>query len=181
MSVSIGLSAASEKRREFPAFSTGRGNAFCLRHVGDARHVGDGGYSPCLFGYVTIWVGASQSDARQPIRTSVSETKEAVYRPMRGASWDVDWYHSNSARSKQSGREREPVKLGWGTDNRILKSLLPQNNTFFIATASVVKDAADDPDCQGLREQWYYLRFYVRRTMPPTAGHGFGHGSGEFR
>ena len=39
----------------------------------------------------------------------------------------------------------------------------------FIATASVVKDAADDPDCQGLREQWYYLRFYVGRTMPPTA------------
>ena len=51
---------------------------------------------------------------------------------------------------------------------RILKSLLSQNNTFFIATASVVKNAADDPDCQGLREQWYYLRFYVRRTMPPT-------------
>ena len=49
----------------------------------------------------------------------------------------------------------------------ILKSLLPQNNTFFIATASVVKDAADNPDCQALREQWYYLRFYVRRTMPP--------------
>ena len=41
--------------------------------------------------------------------------------------------------------------------HRILKSLLPQNNTFFIATASVVKDAADNPDCQGLREQWYYL------------------------
>ena len=37
-----------------------------------------------------------------------------------------------------------------------------------MATASVVKDAADDPNCQGLREQWYYLRFYVRRTMPPT-------------
>ena len=36
---------------------------------------------------------------------------------------------------------------------RILKSLLPQNNTFFIATTSVVKDAADNPDCQGLREQ----------------------------
>ena len=52
--------------------------------------------------------------------------------------------------------------------HRILKSLLPQNNTFFIATASVVKDAADNPDCQGLREQWYYLQFYVRRTMPPT-------------
>ena len=55
--------------------------------------------------------------------------------------------------------------------HRILKSLLPQNNTFFITTASVVKDAADDPDCQGLREQWYYLRFYVRRTMPPTVSH----------
>ena len=57
-----------------------------------------------------------------------------------------------------------------GLIHRILKSLPPQNNTFFIATASVVKDAADNPDChsQGLREQWYYLRFYVRRTMPPT-------------
>ena len=52
--------------------------------------------------------------------------------------------------------------------HRILKYLLPQNNTFFIATASVVKDTADNPDCQGLREQWYYLLFYVRRTMPPT-------------
>ena len=52
--------------------------------------------------------------------------------------------------------------------HRILKSLLLQNNTFFIATASVVKDAADNPDCQGLRGQWYYLRLYVRRTMPPT-------------
>ena len=93
MSASIGLSAASEKGREFPAFSTGRGNAFCLRHVGDARHVGDGGYSRCLFGYVTMWVGASQSDARQPIRTSLSETKEAVYRPMRGAQlgWGTDY------------------------------------------------------------------------------------------
>ena len=37
--------------------------------------------------------------------------------------------------------------------HRILKSLLPQNNTFFIATASVVKDTADNPDCQGLRER----------------------------
>ena len=54
--------------------------------------------------------------------------------------------------------------------HRILKSLLPQTNTFFIATASVVKDAADNPDCQGLREQWYYLWFYVRRMMPPTVG-----------
>ena len=46
---------------------------------------------------------------------------------------------------------------------RILKSLLSQNNTYFIATASVVKDAVDTPNCQGLREQWYYLRFYHRR------------------
>ena len=90
MSASIGLSAASEKGREFPAFSTRRGNALCLRHVGDALHVGDGGYAPCLFGYVTMWVGASQSDTRQPIRTSVSETKEAVYRPIGGASWDEE-------------------------------------------------------------------------------------------
>ena len=45
---------------------------------------------------------------------------------------------------------------------RTLKSLLPRNNTFFIATASVVKNAADDPDCQGLREHWYYLLFYVQ-------------------
>ena len=52
--------------------------------------------------------------------------------------------------------------------HRILKSLLPQNNTFFIATVSVVKDAANDPDCQELRQQWYYLRFYVRLTKPPT-------------
>ena len=54
---------------------------------------------------------------------------------------------------------------------RILKSLLPQNNTFFIATTSVVKDALDTNDCERLREQWYYLRFYVRRTMPPTDMH----------
>ena len=90
MSASIGLPAASEKGREFPAFFNRRGNAFCLRHVGDARHVGDGGYSLCLFGYVTMWVDASQSDARQPIKTSISETKEAVYRPMRRASWDEE-------------------------------------------------------------------------------------------
>ena len=51
---------------------------------------------------------------------------------------------------------------------RIMKSLLSQNNTFFIVKGSVVKDTADDPDCQRLGEQWYYLRFYVHRTMPPT-------------
>ena len=40
--------------------------------------------------------------------------------------------------------------------------------------ASVVKDAADDPDCPVLREQWHYLRFYVHRTMPPTVGSDIG-------
>ena len=49
---------------------------------------------------------------------------------------------------------------------RIQKSLLHQNNTFFIATTRVVKDATD---WKVLEEQWYYLRFYVGRTMPPTA------------
>ena len=80
---------------------SGRGPKHCSGSKFQCRprpgHVGDGGYSPCLFGYVTMWVGASQSDAHQPIRTSVSETKEAVYRPMRGASWDeeqtrVNWW-----------------------------------------------------------------------------------------
>ena len=50
---------------------------------------------PCVYldTYVTMWVGASQSEARQPIRTSLSETKEAVYRPMRGAQlgWGTDY------------------------------------------------------------------------------------------
>ena len=48
---------------------------------------------------------------------------------------------------------------------RILKSLFPLEQYIFIATASVVKDAVDTSDCQGLREQWYYCRFYVRRTI----------------
>ena len=42
------------------------------------------------------------------------------------------------------------------------KSLLSPNNAFFIGTASVVKRAADTPDCQRLGEQWHYLFFYVR-------------------
>ena len=97
MSATIGLSAASEKSREFPAFQNthsatipGRGNAFCLRHVGDARHVGDGAVFPVFIWIRNNRIGASQSGARQPIRTSVSETKEAVYRPMRGASRCVE-------------------------------------------------------------------------------------------
>ena len=97
MSASIGLSAASEKSREFPAFQNtqsatvpGRGNAFCLRHVGDARHVGDGAVFPVFIWIRNNRIGASQLGARQPIRTSVSETKEAVYRPMHGASRGVE-------------------------------------------------------------------------------------------
>ena len=59
-----------------------------------------------------MWVGASQSDAHQPIRTSVSETKEAVYRPMRGASWDEEqtssyqvikpWFHKYTSGTHRS-------------------------------------------------------------------------------
>ena len=72
------------------AIVSGRGNAFCLRHVGDACHVGDGSVFPVLIWIRNNWVGASQSHARQPIRTSVSESKEAVYKPMRGASRGVE-------------------------------------------------------------------------------------------
>ena len=39
-------------------------------------------YSPCLFEYVTIGLARHKW-------TNVSETKEAVYRPMSGASWCV--------------------------------------------------------------------------------------------
>ena len=56
MSVSIGLTAASEKGSEFPAIQNthsatvpGRGSAFCLRHVGNARHVGDGAVFPHVY------------------------------------------------------------------------------------------------------------------------------------
>ena len=41
---------------------------------------------PENMGLAPTW---SQSDICQPIRTSVSETAEAVYRPQRRASWDV--------------------------------------------------------------------------------------------
>ena len=44
------------------------------------------------------WIGASQSDACQPISASFSETTEAVYRPMHvtsrgwgGGGWGVGW------------------------------------------------------------------------------------------
>ena len=90
---------------------------------------------------------------------ALSTDREATGRPRRCC---LPWRHR-----RVTWITRPPL---WRSFHyRILKSLLPQNNTFFIATASVVKDAVDSPDCQGFREQWYYLRFYVRRTMPPTA------------
>ena len=56
---------------------------------------------------------------------------------------------------------------------RVKKSLLPVNNTFFIATVSVVKDAADNPDWQWLGDIWendgtICISTYAR-TMPPTS------------
>ena len=97
ISANIWLSAASEKGREFPAFENthiatvpGKGNAFYLRHVGDARLIGDGTVFPVFIWIRNNWIGVSQSDARQPIRTSASETTKAVYRPMRGANWDEE-------------------------------------------------------------------------------------------
>ena len=59
---------------------------FVLRHIGDGRHVGDGTVFPVFFWIRNNWIGESQSDPRQPIRASFSETTEAVYRLMRGAS-----------------------------------------------------------------------------------------------
>ena len=79
----------------------------------------------------------------------------------------INSYHDVITGSRES---RDPhynaLLIYW-----ILKFLLPQNNTFLIATVSIVKDAAVDPDCQRLREQigdLYYLRFYLHRTMSPT-------------
>ena len=58
----------------------GKRNAFCLRHVGDTVP-----YSVFIW-LSHNWVGASQSEAGQPIRTSVSETVLLKYgcqmRPM---------------------------------------------------------------------------------------------------
>ena len=54
------------KNREFPVFlkypqcsSPRRGNAFSLRHVGDARHVGDGRVYPVFIWIRHNWIGAS--------------------------------------------------------------------------------------------------------------------------
>ena len=67
MSASKGLSAPSEKAWNSLLFnlptvhpSAGKGNAFCLRHVGDARHVGDGRVFPVFVYIRNNWVGASQ-------------------------------------------------------------------------------------------------------------------------
>ena len=50
--------------------------------------------SPPLFpAFIWIrnnWVGASQSNTHQPIKTSLCETTEDLYRPMHGANWDVE-------------------------------------------------------------------------------------------
>ena len=56
---------------------------------------------------------------------------------------------------------------------RILKSLLPQNNAFFIATASVVKDALDTTDCERLREQWYTGILFAILRAPHDAAHWY--------
>ena len=45
---------------------------------------------------------------------------------------------------------------------RVKKSLLPPNNAVFIATAIVVKDAADTPDDQGLGEHMMALFAFLR-------------------
>ena len=66
------------KRQGIPCFFNRKRKCLLFSHAGDARHVGDGGYSPCLFGYVTMWVGASQSDARQPIHLSASSTLDVT-------------------------------------------------------------------------------------------------------
>ena len=93
MSASIGLSAASETEGNSLLFQNtpsatvpGRENAFRLHHVGDACHIGNGAVFPMFIWICNNWVGASQSDIHQPIRMSASVTKEAVYRPMRGAN-----------------------------------------------------------------------------------------------
>ena len=36
------------------------------------------------------WVGTSQSNTHQPIKTSLCETTKDLYRPMHGANWDVE-------------------------------------------------------------------------------------------
>ena len=71
--------------------------------------------------YVTMWVGASH----QPIRTSVSETKEAVYRPMRGASWDENrltspWF----TRSCMKTHEWTFAKVGATVHDNIFEVLI---------------------------------------------------------
>ena len=54
---------------------------------------------------------------------------------------------------------------------RVKKYSLPVNNAFFIATVIVVKDATDNPDCQGLGDIWKNTICVstCARTMPPAA------------
>ena len=79
-----------------------RGNAFCLRHVGDTRHVGDGAVFPMYIWIRNNWVGTSQLDACQP---------EAVYRPMCGASSGVEQNNTGLILGLQLANERCRYKV----------------------------------------------------------------------
>ena len=81
-----------------------------------------------------------------------------------------------STDSAATGRPRRwrHHRVTWITWPPLWRSFrLPNSEIFivpaqYIFIATVFKYAVDTPDCQGLREQWYYLWFYVRRTVPPT-------------
>ena len=124
-------------------------------------------YDPTLpSGYPKVAYPVEMSSGSGIYSDAVSHLPAAQPPPAKRPDDHVDVvYHDVIAGSRESRGHHYDAPFIY----RILKSLLPQNNTFFIATASVVKDALDTTDYEGLREQWYYLRFYVRRTMPPTA------------
>ena len=77
------MSSVSEKGREFHFFFQNthsatvlwRGNTICLRHVCDARHVGDGAVFPSWFGYVTIGLARHN-------RTHVNQSERLLVKPM---------------------------------------------------------------------------------------------------
>ena len=74
---------------------SGNRNAYYLRHIGEARHVGEGKVFPVFIWICHNWVDTSQSDAHEPIRTSFRETIMTI----RGASWNVEqtrpWWTSS--------------------------------------------------------------------------------------
>ena len=116
--------------REFPAFSkhnkkdnatvTGKGNASCLHHIGDTRHIGDSTTFPVFIWILHNWVDASQSDTRQPIRMSFSETTEDVCKPMHRASlyveqtkaaiWKYWWWWCSSGWIENGGPYMDEIK-----------------------------------------------------------------------